>query len=195
MDFSSYDASTKYFTEQCLLAFQGQDAIQPTVLAHHLLAFPQLAMHCPQHHYLIPAVMLTAAYKAEGRSLDELQNALLEAMLRAGNILPGFCGLYGDCGAAVGLGIYVSILTDTTPYSVETWPLAQRIVAESLLEISGINGPRCCKRNCYLALEIGEKFTKEKLGLDFGAAAKTVCTHYANNRECKKGECPFFPVQ
>lgn len=55
-------------------------------------------MHCPQHHYLVPAAMLSVAFKAQGRSQEELSDALLEAMMRAKNVLPAFCGLYGSCG-------------------------------------------------------------------------------------------------
>jgi hypothetical protein len=194
MDFSSYDAATKYFTKECLAVYREKDFIQPTKLAVHLMEFPQLAMHCEQHHYLIPAVMLTAAYKAQGRPVEMLQNALIEAMLRAKNVLRGFCGLYGSCGAAVGLGIYVSILTETTPYSVNTWSLTNRIVAESLLKISEINGPRCCKRNSFLALQAAEKFTKEKLGIDLGTTESITCTHYLDNNECKRKECPYYPI-
>jgi hypothetical protein len=192
MDLSSYDIATKYITEECLSTYRENDFVQPTELAMHLMDFPQLEMHCEQHHYLIPAVMLTAAYKAQGRPVEMLQNALIEAMLRAKNVLRGFCGLYGSCGAAVGLGIYVSILTETTPYSVNTWSLANKIVAESLLKISEINGPRCCKRNSFLSLQVSEKFTKERLGIDLGTTESIICTHYSRNNECKKKECPYY---
>ena len=117
---------------------------------------------------------------------------MTEAMLRAKNVLTGFCGLYGSCGAAVGFGIYASILTDTTPYSIDTWSLTNRIVAESLLKIAEINGPRCCKRSSYFALQLAEIFAKEKFGIDLEATEKITCGHYLRNEECKKKECPFF---
>ena len=195
MDYSSYDEATRYITDQCLSYYKEKERINPTELAIHIMEFPGLKMHCPQHHYLIPAVMLTAAYKAQGRPVEMLHDALIEAMFRAKNILAGFCGLYGNCGAAVGLGIYSSILTEATPYSVETWALANRIVAESLLKMSEINGPRCCKRNSYIALLHGEAFTQKYFGLDLGTTDKITCSHYARNDECKKKECPFFPAK
>lgn len=195
MDYSSYDEATRYITDQSLYSYQGKDFVRPTDLAMRLFEFPGLKMHCPQHHYLIPAVMLTAAYKAQGRPISALHDSLIEAMMRAKNLLPGFCGLYGNCGAAVGLGIYASILTEATPYSVETWALANRIVAESLLKMSEINGPRCCKRNCYIALLHGEEFTKAYFGLNLGRTDNITCPHYTRNEECKKKECPFFPLK
>ncbi|TJX15673.1 hypothetical protein E9840_02565 [Tissierella creatinini] len=193
MDLKSYDDVTRYITEECLLIYKGKDTIQAMELALHLMDFPKLKMHCPQHHYLIPAAMLTASYKTQGRSVESLQSDLMEAMMRAKNILPAFCGLYGSCGAAVGLGIYLSILTDSNQYSVHTWALTNKVVGECLLKISEIDGPRCCKRNSYIALQIGEKFSKEELGLDLGTTESIQCTHYQKNlEECKKGECPFY---
>jgi hypothetical protein len=193
MDFSSYDVATRYITEECLAIYKEKDLIQPTQLALHLMNFPKLPMHCPQHHYLVPAAMLTAAYKAQDKAVQMLQNDLIEAMMRAKNVLPAFCGLYGSCGAAVGLGIYVSILKDSNQYSVDNWSLANKIVGESLLRIAEIKGPRCCKRNSFIALQVGEKFTKENFNLDLGTKKSITCTHYARNKECKKNECPYFP--
>lgn len=194
MDFSSYDVATRYITEECLAIYKEKDFIQPTQLALHLMDFPKLPMHCPQHHYLIPAAMLTAAYKAQDEAVEMLQNALLEAMMRAKNVLPAFCGLYGSCGAAVGLGIYVSILKDSNQYSVHNWSLTNRIVGKTLLRIGESDGPRCCKRTSFTALQVGEKFTKENLGIDLGITESIACTHYSRNKECKKKDCPYFPV-
>jgi hypothetical protein len=194
MDLTSYDKVTKYITEECLENYKEKGTIQPIELAIYLMELPEFDMHCPQHHYLIPAVMLTAAYKVQGRPIKMLQDGLTEAMLRAKNVLAGFCGLYGSCGAAMGLGIFASILTDTTPYSVETWALTNRIVAESLAKIAEFNGPRCCKRNSFIALQLAEKFTKEEFGIDLGITEKITCSFYSRNKECKEKECPFFPV-
>ena len=94
----SYDPATRYITEESLRLFKEDDRIEISKLIHHLLACPDLPMHCPQHHYLVPAAMLSVAFKAQGRSQEELSDALLEAMMRAKNVLPAFCGLYGSCG-------------------------------------------------------------------------------------------------
>ncbi|WP_324824600.1 DUF5714 domain-containing protein [Sinanaerobacter sp. ZZT-01] len=194
MEFTSYDSVIKCITEECLTNYREKDVIHPMDLAIHLMKCPQMKMHCPQHHYLIPAVLLTASYKLQGRPVEMLQDGLMEAMLRAKNVLAGFCGLYGSCGAAVGLGIFSSILLDATPHSVETWAITNRIVAESLLKISEINGPRCCKRNSFIALLHAEEFLREQLGLDLGVSEPICCEFYSQNQDCKKTECPFFPI-
>lgn len=192
MNFKSYDDATKYIMEECLSTYENSDEIKVTELTLRLMDSPVLNMHCPQHHFLIPATMLTAAYKAQGRPIDMLRDDLIEAMMRAKNILPAFCGLYGSCGAAVGLGIYSSILNDSDQYSFHTWALTNRIVGECLVEIAKVDGPRCCKRNSFIALIAGEKFTRDEFGLEIGATESIECTHSERNEECKGLECPFF---
>ncbi len=192
MNFKSYDDATKYIMEECLSIYEKQERIRVTELALHLMDSPVLNMHCPQHHFLLPAVMLTSAYKEQGRPVEILRDDLMEAMMRAKNILPAFCGLYGSCGAAVGLGIYSSILNDSDQYSFAAWALTNRIVGECLTEISKVDGPRCCKRNSFIALLAGEKFTKKEFGIDLGETPDIECTHFERNVECKKHECPFY---
>lgn len=192
MNLKSYDDATRMIVEECLDTYEKSDDIKVSELAMRIMDNPILAMHCPQHHFLIPAVMLTAAYKAQGRPIEMLRDDITEAMLRAKNILPAFCGLYGSCGAAVGLGVYTSILTDSDQYSVRTWALSNQIVGECLVEISKIDGPRCCKRNSFIALKVGEEFSRNEFGLDIGDTPSIKCTHFERNEECKQNECPFF---
>ena len=152
----------------------------------------EFPMHYPYHHYLVPAVMLTAVYRLQGETEEALGAALEEAKKRALNVLKGFCGLYGDCGAAVGLGIFMSILTGTTPHSEETWAMTNRITAGSLMKIAEIDGPRCCKRNCFLALQYAVPFLKETLDITLEAPEEIECTFSTVNEDCKGDACPFF---
>ena len=50
--------------------------------AMECMDLPGLAMHCPQHHYLFPAVLLTACAKKERKSEEELLPMLEEAKKR-----------------------------------------------------------------------------------------------------------------
>ncbi|VUT25840.1 MAG: hypothetical protein MOIL_01256 [Candidatus Methanolliviera sp. GoM_oil] len=56
--------------------------------------------------------------------------------------LGGFCGYHGDCGAAVGTGIFISLITDATPLSKHEWKLSNLMTAKSLLSIANHGGPR-----------------------------------------------------
>ena len=115
------------------------------------------------------------------------------AKKRASHILGGFCGFYGDCGAAVGTGIFVSLITDANPLSVAEWKLANLMTAKSLLTVAQHGGPRCCKRNTYLALMQAVKFLKEKLGVTLKVREGHECEFYDLNSECLRKSCPFYP--
>lgn len=195
MDLISYDCTTKFITNECLAIFERDEVIPVMKLAMHLLEFPKMKMHCPQHHYLISAAMLTAAYKVQGRTINELRDDLMEAMMRAKNVLPGFCGLYCSCCAAVGLGIFASIFMGTTPCSVKTWSLTNRIVAESLMKMLQISEPWCCKRSSFIAIQQAEKFVKNNFKINLGETEIVRCKFSDRNPECKKEGCPFFQVK
>ena len=45
----------------------------------------------------------------------------------------------------------MSILTETTPYSESSWGITNMITAKSLMRMAEIGGPRCCKRNSFIA--------------------------------------------
>lgn len=181
----------EYFTEECLKMYR--ETLGPIEMAERLMDAPGLAMHCPEHHFLFPAVLLTAARRAQGAGEERLARDLAQCVARAKNVLGGFCGFYGDCGAGVALGIFVSVLQGTTPKSKQGWALCNRATAEGLLALSAIEGPRCCKRNGYLALTRGLSFAREQLGLDLGPAPEIRCHHFARNKECKQAACPYFP--
>ena len=121
IDYSSLEIFYDKITEKCLEWFGKDGAINVWDMATDLMDLEDLPIHCPPHHYLMPAVLLTACHKAEESDLQILKEDLEEANKRAHNILGGFCGLYGNCGAAVGAGIFFSIFTQTGPCSEESW--------------------------------------------------------------------------
>jgi hypothetical protein len=82
-------------------------AILEKVMAH-----PSVPMHGPEHHIMVPCVIIAAVRNA-GYTVPE--GAIEKALERASKVPGGWCGLYGDCGAAVGVGIAVSVLTNATP--------------------------------------------------------------------------------
>jgi hypothetical protein len=114
---------------------------------------------------------------------------------RAEKVLGGFCGFYGDCGAAVGTGIFISVLTDATPLSRNEWKLSNLMTADSLHTIAHAGGPRCCKRNSFLAILEAARFVKEQFDtqMEMGSS-RLKCEFHRLNKECKKAECRFYPV-
>ncbi len=182
-----------FIKDYCLQKYQQDEPMNAAEMAIEIMDTPPFIMHGPEHHYLVPAVLLTEACRIQGREPAEAEACLDEAMMRAKNVLKAFCGLYGACGAAIGIGIFASVLTETTPYSVETWSVVNRGTAESLLAMAEIDGPRCCKRNTFLALQYAPEFSREQLGIPMSETEPIVCHFYQNNKECKKASCPFFP--
>ena len=62
------------------------------------------------------------------------------------------------------------------------------------MSMADVGGPRCCKRNSYIAIEEAVKLVEENFGVKMydyeGEVPK--CTFRAKNKECIKQECKFF---
>lgn len=195
MDFSKLEIFYEKTTEYCLEYFRGEEEKTIWEMMEDLMDMEGLPMHCPPHHFMIPAVLLTVCHKAEGDDEEVLKEHLEEANKRAHNVLPGFCGWYGNCGAAVGCGIFLSIFTETNPHTVgEGWSWCNKVTARALTDISEVGGPRCCKRNTYLALASVHKSIEEYLEISLPKPEKVECKYFDKNDDCKGKECPFFPL-
>ncbi len=202
----TYDASVKceaghYVCDACH-SLPADDLIEsycttttsedPLEIALNLMRSPQVKMHGPEHHFLVPAVLLAAYYNAKKDEAKKIPK-IKEARARASNVLGGFCGLYGDCGAAVGTGIFIALVTNSTPLSKEEWRLSNTMTAKSLLTIANHGGPRCCKRNSFLAITKATAFVKEQFGVVLQMSPKIRCEFTDLNKECIQKKCPFFP--
>jgi hypothetical protein len=166
--------------------------LDPVEIAIVLMRNPCVAMHGPEHHLLVPAVLLTSYAHVTGKGAEK-KRWIRIACERAAMLKGGSCGFLGDCGAAVGTGIFISVLTSATPLSGIAWRQANLLTAESLKRIALAGGPRCCKRNTFLALLTAVDFVKEHFGVSIPVREPIICEWSAINRECKREECPFFP--
>ena len=164
----------------------------PLKLLEEIMSLPQIHMHGPEHHVIVPCVLLTAYYNNGGEL--NLTVALKEAVRRAKQVPGGICGYWGVCGAAAGAGIYFSILLGSNPVHKEAWPIPQYLVSECLHTIADVGGPRCCKRTSRLAIRCASDFTRDWLGIDF-PAENISCSYMGRNKECLGQDCPFFPQQ
>ncbi len=107
-----------------------RDSRNPIELLQTIMDTPYVYMHGPEHHIMVGAVLLTA-YKNAGGSID-LPAALEEMKARGGNYPGGSCGFWGCCGAAVSVGMFLSIITGTTPLSGKSWGQANRVTVKCL---------------------------------------------------------------
>lgn len=162
----------------------------PIAILEKLMALPECHMHGPEHHTLVGAALLTA-YRNAGGNLD-LQHALTEMAARGKQIPGGVCGFWGACGAGISAGIYCSIVTRANPLETVSWSLSNRMTARALETIGQHGGPRCCKRDSYLAIREAVAFTAEHLGITMSCTPPT-CTRSHLNNQCLRAACPFHP--
>ncbi len=185
-----------YVCNECHM--QGMDSIvgvclaemskDPVAIVKKLMALPFCHMHGPEHHVLVGSALLTA-YKNAGGKLD-LPKALSEMQARGKKVPGGACGFWGACGAGVSAGMFVSIVTGSTPLAKEAWGLSNRMTASALGSIGEIGGPRCCKRDSYLAIIKAVEFAKEYLNVEMETHG-VKCIHSKQNNQCIGKRCPF----
>jgi len=162
----------------------------PAEIIEQVMAHPSVPMHGPEHHAIVPAAIITAVRNA-GYPVPE--GSIEKALERANKVPGAWCGLYGDCGAAVGIGIAVSVLTNATPLTGKERGLALGATAFGLSKL--LDGqPRCCKRASRRAVEAAVDYLNDKLGIKLMKSKGTVCTYTVRNQQCAKQECPYYPV-
>lgn len=194
MDSSKWEPYFPMVTDICLEAAAGGRRPELLDLLTRMMDLNGLPMHCPVHHYMVPAALLTVCRGLRGYGVEILERDLATSLERARNVLPGFCGFYGTCGAAVGVGIFWSVITDSTPYSPASWPHLNRATGQALLEIAELGGPRCCKRTVFSAVKSTIPQIRELLGLEIALPAEIVCQYHKQNAECRKQGCPYYPT-
>jgi hypothetical protein len=101
------------------------------------------------------------------------------AKKREEHVLGGFYGFYGNCEAAVGTGIFTSLITNATPLSRLGWRRDNLSIAQSLLSIAEQGGPRRCKRNTFLAILQTENFVNKNFRISFKINKKLKCNFYS----------------
>ena len=166
----------------------GSDSKDPAAILQEMMALPFCHMHGPEHHVMVGAALLTT-YRNAGGEL-ELSSALREMMRRGRNVPGGACGFWGACGAGISSGMFVSIVSGSTPLSAEPFAQSHQMTAKSLSAIGEIGGPRCCKRDSYLSILAAIDFVKEHFGVGM-ERPEIVCTYASRNDQCIGRRCPF----
>jgi hypothetical protein len=153
-----------------------------------VMSHPAVPMHGPEHHAILPAVIVTAVKNA-GYSVPE--GALEKAIERGSKLPGGWCGSHGACGGGVGVGIAVSVLTEATPLKGPQRGLANAATAYALNNLVD-NGARCCKRSLRKGLEAAIEFLDKNMNIKLATNQKIKCRYVSRNKECILQECPYF---
>ena len=178
---------------------QGMDSIfglclseisrDPIEILEKMMSMPFCHMHGPEHHVMVGAALLTACKNAGGE-LD-FPKALQEMYSRGKAVPGGACGFWGACGAGISTGQFMSLATGSTPLTVEAWGLSNRMTAKALESIGSVGGPRCCKRDSYLAVLAAVEMAAEHLHVRMKMSTP-VCSRSGRNNQCIGKRCPFF---
>lgn len=185
-----------YICNQCHT--QGIDVIfglclkepskNPVEIINKMMKQPFCHMHGPEHHIMVGMALLTA-YKNAGGEI-ELEKALHEMMNRGKAVPGGACGFWGACGAGISSGMFVSIISGSTPLGTENFALSHRMTARSLSAVGETGGPRCCKRDSYLSILNAIDFVSENFGVQM-EKSEIICEFSAKNSQCIGKRCPF----
>lgn len=163
----------------------------PIEILEKMMSMPSCHMHGPEHHAMVGSALLTA-YKNSGGDIN-LKSAVFEMQKRGKQVPGGACGFWGACGAGISAGMYISVVLKSTPLAKEAWGLSNQMTARALDAIGKNGGPRCCKRDSYLAIVEAVNFTKEKLGIQM-SLNNIICSRSHLNNQCLKNDCPFHKI-
>jgi hypothetical protein len=156
-----------------------------------LMLNPAVKMHGPEHHFLVPAVIISAYCSSIGK-VEGKSEMILQARKRSADVKGGFCGFHGTCGAAMGAGIACSLITGATPLSHDEWRLSNLMTATCLTAIANAGGPRCCKRDVFLAIQNAVEFLNRNLTAKISVSDDPVCVFNHLNRECINSACRYY---
>lgn len=169
------------------------DNRDPLELAVEIMRQPSIHMHGPEHHVLVGSV-LVAAYRNCGGEVD-LDRALAEVARRGQQVPGGVCGFWGCCGAAVSAGMFVSVVSGSTPMKEDEWGLSNLMTSAALRKIGEIGGPRCCKRDSFIAIQEAVAFSAEHFGVQMELPVHVSCEFIPLNAQCIGRRCPFHPAK
>ena len=166
----------------------GEASKDPVYIIEKMMRMPFCHMHGPEHHVMVGAALLTA-FRNAGGEID-LEASLNEMLSRGRRVPGGTCGFWGACGAYISTGMFVSIVSKSTPLTEEPFALSNHMTATSLESVAKVGGPRCCKRDSFLSILAAIEFAREHFGVEM-ERRDIVCTWSAKNNQCIGARCPF----
>ena len=152
---------------------------------------PAIPMHGPEHHAMMPGIIL-ATYRNRGGDIS--RETILAGIARGSKVPGGVCGFWGACGAATGVGIGFATLLEATPLTPAPRRLAQMATARVLAAIAATEGGRCCQRETVTALREAARLSSDLLPIALLADYPLRCMQFKANPECIKERCHLWPT-
>ncbi|HIE07065.1 MAG TPA: methyltransferase domain-containing protein [Desulfarculaceae bacterium] len=151
---------------------------------------PRIPVHGPEHHALVPGIIL-ATYKNLG---GEISSETIKSGISRGARVPGgFCGFFGACGAALGVGIAFGLILQSTPMKAAARQQSQSATQSCLADIAKLDAARCCQRDSWLALNKAAELSQTMLPISLQANISLHCKQRGINPTCIGSKCPIFP--
>ncbi len=170
---------------------RNTEEVDPIAIFSEMRASHLFPLHGPEHHALVPAAFLTAYRNQFG----EPPQGRIEAAIERGAKLPGgTCAYWGGCAAALGIGIAFATILRATPLSHAERGIVQTVVSDILARLGQFASPRCCRRESYLALQMGCELSRRYLPHALDCGPLPPCDQMALNRECLGEGCPLHPA-
>ena len=114
------------------------------------------------------------------------------SMSSAATELPGgTCGYWGACSAGLAVGMAYCAILGSDPTAGIPRSIAHQAVSAILARIAQHTGPRCCRRDCLLALQVGCGLSADLLPGTVPTSHSARCDQAESNPECSGELCPF----
>ncbi|GKT31650.1 hypothetical protein ADUPG1_006035 [Aduncisulcus paluster] len=174
------------------------------VMFQEIRAHPDVPIHGPDYHSVVPAVIITAFFNMTHRPIDVKND--LEVVINRGAQIPGaLCGFAGACGSAIGAGIALAHITESSPMKAVKRQTALQYTSHMLTILSDKPGARCCRRECMKVMREVAVQSKKYVGIQMNAdvvfepdtpeegQAMASCEQWTKNKACIRRLCPWWP--
>jgi len=164
----------------------------PLDIAEKLIAKCGICGNSP--HPLTTAAFLVAYKNLTGNINDD---EVMDGVMRATQIPGGWCGYYGTCGAAVGIGVAFAIIQKSTPMSDLERSIANIATSEALKCVADLGGPRCCTSSVRVSIETGIVVAEKYLNIKFPERNNKFLKCWVSNVNvnCRKEKCQYLEVK
>jgi hypothetical protein len=158
-------------------------------LLEEIKSHPAFPANGPEHHGLVPGVIL-AAYRNAGAAISD---DMVRLGIRRGAQVPGgSCAFNGTCAAATGVGIAFGIMLDANPLKPVERQTVGLVTAEVMTAVASLEAARCCRRECLTALIKAAELSAKYLPVRLDARHRRACLQTQANRECIGRRCSFL---
>jgi hypothetical protein len=178
------------FIKNTCINYKGND---PIALAVEIMNSPIIKMRGPEHHFIVPAVLLTCIHNLTGNPADLIEKLDFTENRVKNEIQTNCTWSFGNCGAAIGTGIFLSVYENLKHDSDSEWYSSNSIIAQSLKRIAESQGPRCCKRDTYISLESAAEFLLTKYNINL-SLSEGKCSFSLRNNSCGREDCEFYNI-